>query len=68
MKATLEFDLPEDQDDFDAALSGVKWRVVVWELEAYMRAELKYQNAGPEMQKARDELNLLINDNNLVLA
>ena len=67
MKATLEFTLPEDQDDFDASLDGVKWRIVAWELDTYMRNELKYKNAGDEMQKARDELNALIIDNNLVL-
>ena len=67
MKAILKFDMPEDQDDFDAAMDGLDWRIVAWELSKYINNEIEYRNAGAEMVKVRDELNELIKDNNLVL-
>ena len=42
MKATLEFNLPEDQPDFDLAVNGAKAQVVLWEMDQWLRAQYKY--------------------------
>lgn len=42
MKATLEFNLPDDQHDFDLAVNGVKWMSFAHQFEQYLRAEWKY--------------------------
>ena len=33
MKATLEFNLPEEKEDFDACSKGMDWALLVWNLE-----------------------------------
>lgn len=42
MKAILEFNLPEDQDDHKYALSGVDALLVINDLENEIRNKLKY--------------------------
>ena len=44
MKAILEFNLPEDQDDFDCAKNGSKWRAVASDLDEALRSKFKYSN------------------------
>ena len=42
MKAILEFNLPEDQDDFELAIKGGKWYSVVWDMDQWLRQQNKY--------------------------
>lgn len=42
MKATLEFNLPEDRDDFALATNASKMWSVLWELDQDLRAKVKY--------------------------
>lgn len=42
MKAILEFNLPEDRDDFALATNGSKMWSVLWELDQHLRAQVKY--------------------------
>jgi hypothetical protein len=42
MKATLEFNLPEDQIEFDLAINGGKWSLCMWELDQHLRSQTKY--------------------------
>jgi hypothetical protein len=71
MKAILEFNLPEDQQDFDLATKGLKFWSVLWELDQSLRAKTKYapdslpQNKYDAYQEIRDELRELMLDNNL---
>jgi len=41
MKATLEFDLPTEQAEFDAALEGHKWKQVAETMRVYLRGKVK---------------------------
>ncbi len=41
MKATLEFDLPTEQAEFDAALEGHKWKQIAETMRMYFRERLK---------------------------
>lgn len=44
MKATLEFNLPEDQSDFDLAVNGAKAQVALWEMDQWLRSQYKYMS------------------------
>lgn len=50
MKAKLEFNLPEDQAEFDEAINGGKWKQVVWEIQQFLRKEIKYNDKVTEEQ------------------
>ena len=66
MTATLRYALPEEQEEFIAALQGQKARGVLEELDTWLRGELKYADP-PEaraavLQEARDKLRELIEE------
>ena len=69
MKAILEFDLPEDQERFDAANRGMDWALVAWETDQLLRKKLKYGNLLPnttaELEEIRDSLNEMLVDRGL---
>lgn len=66
MKAVLEFNLPEDQDDFDTATNGWKYRSVLCDIDNFLRSKLKYEELPPgediAFEKARTELWNLVNE------
>ena len=37
MKAKLEFNLPKDQDEFNAATKAMDWALLVWDLDQQCR-------------------------------
>ena len=72
MKAILEFNLPEDQPEFNNAIKGGDWKHVCWETDQYLRKELKYSDDRSFeelnlLQKVRDEFNRLMVESNLDL-
>jgi hypothetical protein len=71
MKATLEFNLPEDQAEHYCAIKGADMLNVLWELKAELRAMLKYGEL-PDTQyeiveKIQDFLISSLNDNDVNL-
>lgn len=73
MKAILEFNLPEDQVEFDEAINGGKWQHVVWNLDQWLRSQTKY---APDTQNpiytnaliiAREQLQEYLNEEGLKL-
>lgn len=66
MKATMEFDLYEERDEFDEAVNGRKYKMVLWNMDQYLRGKLKYEDLpeGVEdaLQKTRDKLHELADD------
>jgi hypothetical protein len=48
MKATLTFDLREDQHAFDCAVNGNKYHDVIWETQQHLRSLEKYQDLTAE--------------------
>jgi len=42
MKAILEFNLPEDQQEFTLATKSSNWWNVCWEMDQWLRAQYKY--------------------------
>ena len=64
MKATLEFNLPEDKEDFDFATNGINYYSALVEFDQWLRSEYKY-NGNEPMFEVRKKLNEFINDNNI---
>lgn len=73
MKATLEFNLPEDQPEFNNAIKGGDWKHVCWEMDQYLRRNTKYASDDTKeevlqaLENAREFLNNLMVDNNVDL-
>lgn len=59
MKATLEFDLPEDRDAHNDAVNGTAWKCLVFDFDQQLREWLKHGQPGDKaagLQAARDSL------------
>jgi hypothetical protein len=54
MKAILEFNLPEENNDFHAAINGHKYKSAHWELDQLLRSEMKYKELSEDTYKAKD--------------
>ncbi|NDD53354.1 hypothetical protein EBZ39_05690 [bacterium] len=69
MKVTLEFNLPEDQEEFDIHRQAMDFYVVLSDLDRELRAKLKYQNLTKAetkvFQEVRDRLTELCNLRNV---
>ena len=50
MKAILEFNLPEDQPEFNNAIKGGDWKHVCWQMDQYLRQRVKYDEGLTEEQ------------------
>jgi len=66
MKATLEFNLPEDKEDFEYANNGFNYFMALTEFDQWLRSEYKY-NGKEEMYEVREKLNYFINENNVTI-
>ena len=72
MKAILEFNLPEDQPEFNTALQGSDWKHVCWEMDQLLRKHLKYDDELKEddvkmLQYVRDQFWKFMSESNLDL-
>ena len=70
MKAILEFNLPEDQPEFNNALKGGDWKHVCWQMDQLLRKHIKYDEDLKEdevkmLEYVRDEFWKFMNENNL---
>ena len=66
MKATLEFNLPEDKDNFDFATNGFNYYMALSEMDQWLRSEYKY-NDKEEMYAVRQKLYLICSENNVTI-
>jgi len=71
MKAVLEFDLPEDQDDFQSAINGNNYKSAIWDFDQLLRSEMKYKELSNDSYKAyewcRKELMKILEQDNLFI-
>lgn len=71
MKAILEFNLPDDQEDFKMATNALSWYSVCWDLDQELRAKTKYapdtlpQDKYDAYQEIRDLLREYMSDRNI---
>ena len=71
MKAILEFNLPEDQIEFDTACKAADYKLILSDLDEQLRSFLKYghtfKDPDEALQMVRDELYDLLRERNLSL-
>jgi hypothetical protein len=72
MKAILEFNLPEDQPEFNTAIKGGDWKHVCWQMDQLLRGHIKLNEDLKEdevkmLEYVRDELYGFMNENNVDL-
>ncbi len=73
MKAILEFNLPEDQTEYQMANDASNMFSTLWDMKQWLRAQVKYfpdersQEVYDAFEECRDKLNELLIDNNLDL-
>ena len=66
MKAILEFNLPEDQDQFDVATKAMDWSLLVLHIDQFIRNKIKYdQDRDGALQLVRNELNFQMEEKGL---
>jgi len=70
MKATIEFNLPEEEEQFNAANKGMDWALLAWDMDNILRDKLKYgkllPNTRAELEEIRDTLNEMLVDKGLI--
>jgi hypothetical protein len=71
MKAVLEFDLPEDNSDFQAAINGSNYKNAIWDFDQLLRSEMKYKELSDDTYQAykwcREELRKILEQDNLYI-
>jgi len=64
MKAILEFNLPEDNQEFELHTKALKMYSTLWDFDVWLRTEIKYNNQE-HYEPVRDKLRELMNDNRI---
>ena len=75
MKANLEYDLPEDQEQFNVASKGMDWALLAWDIDQSIRSLLKYgtpphhskteQTADESLEHLRDQIHDIMEERGL---
>ena len=68
MKSILEFNLPEEEEQFNVASKGMDWALIVWDIDQLLRNKLKYGAPTHHvhlLEELRDTLNNLVEDKGL---
>jgi hypothetical protein len=65
MKAILEFNLPEDNEEFNRAVKSVDYYVSLFEIYQYLRREMKYNEQLSDIE--RDTFERIIEEFNKIL-
>ena len=69
MKAILEFELPADKENYYAAVKGMDWALLVWDLDQQLRNWIKDEELTDDpvqvLESVRELLNELLIDNGL---
>jgi hypothetical protein len=69
-KVTIEFNLPEEQSEYEVAHNAAKYLRVLTDFDQYLRNLIKYKSDTTEYknfnpQMAREELNRILQENNI---
>lgn len=68
MKAILEFNLPEEQEEFRIASNAMNYRMALTDFDNYLRAKLKYEvipnvELYDTLSEVRQKLNEICQEN-----
>jgi len=67
MKAILEFNLPEEEEQFNAANNGMDWALLVLHIDQFIRNKIKYEQDREEvLQLVRNELTFQMEEKGLI--
>lgn len=70
MEATLKFNLPEEEIEFNTAINASNYKNALWEINQFLRNKSKWssdENEGEIAEIIRDELYRLMSENNVTL-
>ena len=73
MKAILEFNLPENLEEYNLVNNASKMYSTLWEMKQWLRGKVKYalddipEDSYYAFKECRDKLNEILTDNNLEL-
>ena len=61
MKAILEFNLPEDNEEYNVASKAMDWSLLAWDIDQMIRSLLKYhpgeyETGGKALDHVREEI------------
>lgn len=66
MKAILEFNLPEESDNFETASNATKYRAILSDLYGWLRSKTKYEDIESiEVEQVKKKMIELLTDYNL---
>ena len=71
MKAILEFELPDDQEEYEYAVNAPKMYLALWEIKQLIRSKLKYNLDGltdielKQWEIIQDEFYLILDEQNI---
>jgi hypothetical protein len=71
MKAILEFNLPDDQPEFNDSINGGKWSHAMWQMDQWLRSQTKYApdtmstDTYEAFEECREKLHSLLNEQSL---
>lgn len=69
MKAILEFNLPEDQHEYEVAIQASKVQSFLWDFSQQLRSWYKYHHAFKDaddaLEKIREEFYNLLSQHNI---
>ena len=69
MKATLTFNLPEDEDKYCDAVNSSKMHSILWDVDQWLRAKMKYEELSDgqydAFKETRDHLRRLLIEENI---
>ena len=69
MKATLEFDLPEDRDQHDLAVNAIDYYTALWDIYTELHREWKYgERDVVKLDRVYDRFLEIIKDNKVDLS
>ncbi len=71
MKAILSFSIPQEQEEFELAQKGGKYKAVLEDLDNWLRSKLKYEDLPEQEDKTlnsvRNKLHELLNEEEISL-
>jgi len=69
MKATLEFNLPEDKEDYEMTINASKYYLALWHIKQELRSKLKYAELSEQeyeiYEKVSNKFNEILEDNGI---
>lgn len=64
MKAILEFNLPDDNQEFELASKALKLYGTLWDFDVWLRTQIKY-NDQEQYEPVREMLREMMNNNRI---